>query len=273
LIRQAPCERIFRGKEKPPLERGQVGTALNRKKFNTPGKPRTVPRRGRPSKAERKRALDRDCQYIVAKLKLNPLREPIDAQFSPYYQRFLRGDLRALGDYCDTNLYVNDDCIDCGIGPFASFYELIGRLFFFRRDTAVKQILADTKRAAWLNRYEAPRRTYEHWYERLLPLCRDARKSIRDLRASYPDANRAKLWRDYIKTAPEALRDWPESESKQFIESVKQFSRRGFVSREIFFDLAKTQPTPLKPAVIARRYACKIAGVSESWASRKNVRT
>lgn len=62
------------------------------------------------------------------------------------------------------------------------------------------------------------------------------------------------------------------------LEAVQKFSPFGFVSREIFDDLALTRKEAgkrrfiWKPAVVARRFACKIVRVSESWASRQNVR-
>jgi hypothetical protein len=55
------------------------------------------------------------------------------------------------------------------------------------------------------------------------------------------------------------------------LEQVNKFRPFGLVTREIFFDLAKTNPL-LTPAAVARCYACKIVRVSESWASHKNVR-
>jgi hypothetical protein len=60
--------------------------------------------------------------------------------------------------------------------------------------------------------------------------------------------------------------------SEFHFENVDRFSRWSLVSREIFRDLAQTSPALLTPAAVARRYSCWIAGVSESWASRKTMR-
>jgi hypothetical protein len=68
------------------------------------------------------------------------------------------------------------------------------------------------------------------------------------------------------------------AEGNFHLANVQKFSPYGFVTREIFDDLALTRVEAGKrhftrtPATIARRFACKIMRVSESWASRKNVR-
>lgn len=258
-----------------------------RKKYSTRGKVRMQKHRGRPSQVDIDRLFSRDGQLIAAKFKLDPLRQPIGPQFQPYYERFLRGHLTALVDYCLRAKNLRHD---------GSFYELIGRLFFFRHHRAVKRILLEIDRATGIN----DRETYTYWYELLLPLCQRARQFIRENHDSCPNAklSRDTLARKYIAQKPtlsEAIQEWPEPYKSQFemprqlrdrwqaesmpltesnllLKSVKEFSRWGFVTREIFWSLASTQPT-LTPATIARRYACKIADVSESWASRKTVRT
>ena len=73
--------------------------------------------RGRPRKSLLERALEEDASKAVAEFGRRPLRQPVDADFSPYCQRFLRTDLSALSDY----LYSKDRLDD-------SFYELLGRL-------------------------------------------------------------------------------------------------------------------------------------------------
>jgi hypothetical protein len=61
------------------------------------------------------------------------------------------------------------------------------------------------------------------------------------------------------------------TKSSFHLDRVNKFRPFGLVTREIFFDLAQTNPL-LTPAAVARRYACKIVRVSESWASHKDVR-
>jgi len=61
------------------------------------------------------------------------------------------------------------------------------------------------------------------------------------------------------------------------LKRVQEFSRFGLVPPEIFDDLARREGLGKRrfawtPAIVARRYACKIVRVSESWASRKSVR-
>jgi hypothetical protein len=216
-----------------------------------------------------------------------------DSGFKPYYERFLSGDLRAIENYCNEKSHWSP-----------AFYELLGRLFLFRHYGAVPQILAGVERSTKVS--GVPRRpVYEYWYEFLLPLCQRERKFIRQARATSPGASRRELWSKYLSQLPaldddlqaasrlaewsdlssranesekpgrhaaiQELREWSERHADASVESVERFSQWGMVCRPIFFDLASTQPL-LTPAAIARRYACKIAGVSESWASRKTVR-
>jgi hypothetical protein len=209
--------------------------------------------------------------------------------FRPYYERFLAGDLQALEEYCNKASHLS-----------ASFYELIGRLFFFRRYGAVERTLAGIDpHAKKINKIDLwP--TYDHWYTLLLPLCQRARQFIREARRSRPDASRNKLWRDYLALAPstdvQELCDWTERHTEASVragysrcgfkgkklewrtrrefhfENVDRFSRFGLVSRKIFDDLAQRQPALWTPAVVARRYACWIADIPESWARRKTMR-
>jgi hypothetical protein len=209
--------------------------------------------------------------------------------FQPYYQRFLDGDIRAIEEYYNENSRPN-----------ASFYELIGRLFFLRHHRVVKDLLAGIEHATKITAVEFKRPAYVYWYDLLLPLCQSARKFIREGRRSFLNANRNKLWRDYFSKLPNdnqaELCGWLERYTEASVrsdlgsqgyrgktlqsmtrsefhgEKVDRFSRSGLVSPEIFFDLAKTHPNPLTPAVVARRYASWIADISESSASRKTVR-
>lgn len=115
------------------------------------------------------------------------MRQPVDPQFTPYYECFLRGDLQAIADYCDRNAPRLSD----------SFYELIGRLFFLQFYRGVKLLLSDVARRASTAGI-TKRATYEHWYKRLLPLCQGARKFIEEANTSRPDAKRGELWCEYV---------------------------------------------------------------------------
>jgi len=56
-------------------------------------------RRGRPLRASQELILETDAWVIVQELHLRPLRQPIGIQFAPYYDRILKGDLRAIYEY------------------------------------------------------------------------------------------------------------------------------------------------------------------------------
>jgi hypothetical protein len=281
-------------------------------------------RRGRPSKASQQQLIEQDGAPVALEFQLRPLRTPVDASFRPYYERVLKGDLAAVAVYFDAN--------GVRTGLDASFFELVGRLLPLRCYRGVRAILSIVE---GLSNWPSNRESYEYWYQRLLPLCRLARQFIEEAHASSPDANRDKLWHDYMyqplptaryvrlagqedeerlqreanerdqgrrRLAVEVLRTWAKSHTKDSVRSrlsapgcqgkdleslvernfhlanVQKFSPFGFVTREIFDDLALTRVEAGKrhftrtPATIARRFACKIVRVSESWASRKNVR-
>ena len=159
----------------------------DRKKFNTAGKQQISSNRGRPSKVDQDQILHQRYQWIGSEFGRRNMRQPIDPQFKPYYERFLQGDLQAIAEYCDRNVRQLGD----------SFYELIGRLFFLQFYRGVKPAISDIARrvsTGWITK----RATYEHWYERLLPLCQKARKFIKESYATCPDTRRERLWHDYV---------------------------------------------------------------------------
>jgi len=333
---------------------GQETTIVIRQTRHTSSRSlRRESRRGRPSKTDQKRILEQDGRHIAEMLNLHLLRQPIDLQFKPYYERILRGDLGAIADYCDRNAAQKD--LD------ASFYEVVGRLVTLRSYRAANQVLLDIERRGAIG-WPSDRDTYGYWYKVIRPICEAARQFIRTVRKSGCGANRTQMWREYVlqplptvrylsfarkaeqqlllhsvhvpideqfrpylerilsgdlsaKTeyeealqagqnkrdgdlrlsAVEELLKWSESHTKDSVRSrleamgchgreldllavssfhldrVNKFRPFGLATQEIFFDLAQTNPL-LTPAVIARRYACKIVRVSESWASHKNVR-
>lgn len=260
-----------------------------RKKHTTSGKDRTLPRRGRPPKVDRENILDRDRQWVARRFQQHQgsLREPVDSSFKPYYERFLQGDLRAIVEYSD-NKWPQ-------LG--ASFYELIGRLLFLSHYDAVKKVLAEVSHAGLPDKRE----TYKHWYKKLLPLCQAARKFISETLTSHPGARTQQLWCDYRSRHGQQVVQEAESHTRESVrshlaslgcsgkdlqsltegnftlEGVQELGTFGLVPQDIFFDLLHreglgTQRFSWTPAFLARRYACKIARVSESWASRKDVR-
>jgi hypothetical protein len=122
-------------------------------------------------------------------LNLHLLRQPIDPQFKPYYERILGGDLGAIADYGDRNAARKD--LD------GSFYELIGRLVRFRSYRAVNQVLLDIERRGAIG-WPSERDTYKYWYKAIKPLCDTARQFIRAERKSGRNASREQLWREYV---------------------------------------------------------------------------
>jgi hypothetical protein len=260
-------------------------------------------RRGRIGKVERDRILQERSEEVVQDFRLHPLSSPIDANFEPAYQQFLKGDMLAILKYCDVNatqrLLAN------------SFYELIGRLVTIRFYLAADIVLEEIERRGVMY-WPSSRKTYDHWYEALKPLCRRARKFLKDSYRSDSTSTRDERWRDYVsQTAPgesgnenwrTELVGWSETHYEETVRSrfqelgcsgrelelltkstfhltrVNKFRPWGLVTREIFFDLASTRyasnkrPFVLTPATVARRYACHIVRVSESWASRRDVR-
>jgi hypothetical protein len=69
-----------------------------------------------------------------------------------------------------------------------------------------------------------------------------------------------------------------QTESSFHLECVQKFAPSGMVPKEAFLELALTRIAcgrrgPVyRPSQVARRFACRIAGISESTASHKNVR-
>jgi hypothetical protein len=132
-------------------------------------------RRGRRSKARRKQILEQDAGKIAKHFLSYPLREPVDPRFDPYYRRILNGDLFAVWDYYGTGALEG------------SCYELIGRLVPLQYFAAAEQIISDVQLCG--DEFDTARGgelmppdwlLYEHYYELLLPLCRLARRFIRE---------------------------------------------------------------------------------------------
>src|SRR5271165_124022 len=326
-------------------------SALKRKSFakrhSTPHVSRNERRIGRPTKADQKWILENDGWVIAQELHLHPLRQPVDAQFAPYYERILKGELRAIEDYCDRNVSRLDP----------SFHELLGFLLTIRFYRVANQLLMRIERRGSMMGWPGDRDTYNYWYKEIKLGCEAARKFIRGAQRSGRSTTRKQLWSKYVlqplptaryvflagkadqqlqlhslgvptdeqfrpflerilcgdlsaktdyeellqkeqnmrdgeqrRSMAEELLKWSESHGRDSVRSrleamgcngreldlltegsfhlerVNKFRPVGFVTREIFFDLAQTNPL-LTPAAVARRYACKIVRVSESWAS------
>ena len=253
---------------------------------------------GRPSKASQEQILKQDAGKIAEYFLSDPLREPVDTRFDPYYRRILKGDLAAVWDYYGTGGVLEN-----------SFFELIGRLVPLQSFDAAKQIISavqrlldgcdsvrgDPKFPDWL--------IYEHTYDLLLPLCQVARRFIQKKYKVDPWAEPEEVWNEYcdhfFKAGPKTLRDlkaWGETEYAKcgqvphrhdpaMTELVEQFSLYHLVPRPVFFGLAaghrrsELRPGHDKrrhyyqfsstPSMIARKYACAMVGLSPSFVSHK----
>jgi len=180
---------ILRTETEPRLALQRAATIVKALKHrNTSRAHQNGPRRGRPPRADYDRILENDGWVIAQELHLHPLRQPIDAHFAPYYERILKGELRAIYDYCDRNAPRFDP----------SFYELLGFLVTIRFYSVANQILSDIERRASTMGWPSERDTYEYWYKEIKPLCDMARRFIRGARNADPSASREKLWREYI---------------------------------------------------------------------------
>lgn len=246
-------------------------------------------RRGRPTKAEAKESLRTDAHLLVLEFTREPLSLPVDLQFAPFYEELLKGNAEAILRYCDDNWELGN------LGR--SFYEFLGRLVVVRAYRIAEAILANVERRP-VSEMPSERRTYEFWYKRIKPWCDRARKFIRGTHKSNAQRNRENIWTDYcfqpaweIKTQQDkehheirtrAIRDLIKahgSAQSTFITTVNEFGSFGLVPKQIFFDLALTtissgsRAVRFTPAHVARKYACRITGISESTASHyKNVR-
>src|SRR5882757_6163927 len=145
-------------------------------------------RRGRPLRASQELILETDAWVIVQELHLRPLRQPIGIQFAPYYDRILKGDLRAIYDYCDRNAPHLEP----------SFHELLGFLVTIRFYQVANQILIDFERRGGKMGWPSKRETLDYWNRQIKPVCEAARRFIRNARRSGGGANREKLWREYV---------------------------------------------------------------------------
>jgi len=261
-------------------------------------------RRGRPSKALRKRALKEGASEIADRFRRHPLRRPVDPLFEPYYRRILNGDLAAVSDYCDANSgrFSLDD----------SFYELIGRLVPLQDLAAAKLIVSEIARRHVLlvGLPDNIDEEYERWYGWLRIFCESARQFIRERYKADESVKREQLWHEYIDryyatdffgdyqnetTRPQDIKEF-KTRGEQFcadrewiVDLEERILSHGVVPKPMFDELAESNRRAdaraardkryrgrrfrFTPSSVARRYACAIVGISVSSVSHKNKRT
>lgn len=246
--------------------------------------------RGRRSKAQERETLEKGGLWLADVFRSAPLRHPVDPQFAPYYDEVRHGDAGAIIRYCDK--YWEQGNLA------SSFFEMVGRLFSLKFYSVADLILRDLERrpvAGWPSKRQA----FGYWYRKLKPLCDRGRDFIRAALRLGPDSTRERLWVAYIAQPAWEIRSEQDSEhhikrqqairsellegpesvanraTKQSSESgrtitlVNGFGSFNLLPKEVFFDLALTKfdggrKFCLTPSAVARKYACQIAGLSES---------
>jgi len=190
----------------------------------------------------REQVFREDAAHIMSEFRGNPLRDPVDPQFNPYYKLILReGDLAAVLDHFDSHR---------GMDLGSSFYELIGRLVpLLRSIPAAKQLLSEiARRGAHFSHYDS-------WYNRLKPLCREARQFINQEYKAAIETKRAHLHdyfehriRDSIENAmagsPDARELYAMAEANALVnrEQLWQEYVRAFYCREFFQSIEQARP-------------------------------
>jgi hypothetical protein len=125
----------------------------------------TETHRGRKRKASELQILEqKSIGPVSLEFQQYPLREPVDHEFRPYYERFRAGQLIALLEYSSS--YRGEE-----IG--ASYYELIGRLVTLQSFPEARVLVSE------IGRHGYRLIDYRRFYRILLPLCQQARRFIR----------------------------------------------------------------------------------------------
>ena len=222
----------------------------------------SLPHRGRPTKSSQLEILKTGSEPIAREFRFRPLRTPVDVQFAPYYERVLKGDLSAIGEYVDRN------AVRSNLDP--SFYELLGRLATIRFYAAADFVLADIERRGNIGSV-TDKQADEYWYKRLLPLAEKAEKWIRRyIKNDSSNWNRATAWAAYAEET--CKDDWERTvatprppicdlERHRIIyynsEQMpwrEHYMRIGLVPKEIFWLLAKQRGAATHPSWSVRKY-------------------
>lgn len=253
--------------------------------------------RGRRSKEQEQEILNTHGAKLAEIFRKEPLRDPVDPTFTPYYQRVLQGDVRAISEYCDAH-WEKGDCD-------SSFFEFLGRLFAVKFYKISAGILRNIERRGVLG-FVNQRTVFDSWYQRLKPRCDEARQFARAYQKSTGNWKRGQLWDSYISKpggpkfpseqckgrhrfrakAIQRLRRIHiskvsrkfEAQNGSLLDRVNEFGSFHLLPKDIFFDLAITKIDAGRPAfrftpsAVARKWACQLAGISESTVSHwKNM--
>jgi hypothetical protein len=251
-------------------------------------------------------ALKQDAAAIAENFRRQPIRQPVDPAFDPYYQRILKGDLAAVLEYGGFDVFMMD--------PDSSFYEVVGRLVALHSFAAAKRIISEIARRGDPTA-PAPADVYYYWNSKLRLCCCIARDFIREQYKADGSVKREKLWHEYVETCSRTrlikkgtarpqgprelaarsqvikeLKEWAQTmhsnseDVRSLYDLVDRFSMFFLVPKAIFFELAESDSHAERdsryrarrllktPSAVARKYAGLMAGVSASTMSHKNVR-
>ena len=262
--------------------------------------------RGRPSRTVLRQTLKRDSTKIADEFRRHPLRQPVAPLFETYYQCMLKGDLAAVTDYCESN----SGRFSFDASFYELIGRLVTRQDLAAAKQIVSEI---SRRHVHLTGPPDDKdKVYEHWYFWLRILCDSARQFIRERYKAEESVKRRELWLEYIDrfyvtdflgcsseenltTRPQhinELKAWGEqfcADRDWLVDLVERFWSHGLVPRPMFDELAESNRRAdaraeldkryrnrrfrWTPSSIARRFACKIAGISPSTVSHKNVST
>jgi hypothetical protein len=223
-------------------------------------------RRGRHSKAVREMNLRQDATKIAEHFRRYPLRQRVDPQFGPYYQRVLNGDPAAVLDY-----FERYDTLD------PAYYEMLGRLVLLGLRSARHIISEIQGRGNYFEYQPGPFRElpdyvingfkYREKYDWLKPLCDAARQFIRQEYKANPSVRRKELWDGYVtgfyrqstaeqnaparseaidklkasgETVIPHIQHNPRQSNELLCDLVDRFSVHNLLPRPIFFELAET---------------------------------
>lgn len=281
---------------------------------------------GRISKTREDQILKENSSALVRHFQVYPLRPPIDGQFKAYYERFLEGDSGGILRYYEDNQREEDIA--------GSFYEFLGRLITIRFYKAANLLLSRVE-GSNATRWPGATEAFDHWHQKLTPMCKRARQFIRHSRDAGINSRRESLWRAYVfqplptvrfaylhgsdneellqgeensrqqKVHHEVMQDLLAGKNTRDVDSVlpwigdagvqdrnvlkptlrsltlaevNKFAKFGLIPREIFFDLAETKGNlgsrrfAFTPAQVARVFARRIVGISESALSHRSSR-
>jgi len=258
-------------------------------------------RRRRPSRFLRSQAFQEGASAIAERFRRDPIHQPVDPPFDHYYQRILKGDVAAILEYDEFDVFGHSD---------GSFYEVVGRLVPLQSFAAAKHMIFEITRRGENKAAPTDYEVYRYWYTALRRFCRIARDFIREEYKGEDEADtalrREQLWRQYIDTwefrkkgtstarSLNELRAWVKTWESQHQNApslqnqVERFSRCFLVPKVIFFALAesnrqgsnradrdkrcRSRKFRWTPSYVARKYACAIAGMSSGTVSHRNGR-